>query len=161
MAGTVTGRDARVLITTHDGGTSPSFTYGNAEYGIGDFSLTFSRDTIEQDLIGMPGNYFDQGALSCDGSLTAAKFATSGIAELLENLVDTGYVNASSEYLAISGTVSTDTSYSYLSWYLVSCQVTSFDVSVGDASTITTASIDFVHMLPQKIKYIGGCITDA
>jgi len=161
MAGTVTGRDAKVWIAVHNGGTPPSFTYGHADYGIGDFSLTFSRDTIEQDLIGMPGNYFDQGTLSCDGSLTAAKFATSGIADLLENLVDTGYVDQNTEYIAISGTVSTGTDNTYLSWYLVSCQVTGYDISIGDASTVTTASIDFVHMLPQNIQYIGGCITDA
>jgi hypothetical protein len=161
MAGTVTGRDANLHICTHDGGSAPSFTYGHSDYGVGDFSLTLDRGTVEQDLIGMPGNYFDQGSLSLEGSITAAKFATSGIADFLDNIVDTGYTTAATEYLAISGCVSDDTSYTYLSWYLTSCQVTGYDVSIGDADTITEASIDFVHMLPQNISYVGGCIRDA
>ena len=160
MAGTVTGRDAALHIAVHDGGTGPSFTYGHEDYGVGDFSLTLSRDTIEQNLIGMPGNYYDQGSLSLDGSLTTAKFATSGIADLLENLVDTGYTNAATEYLAISGCVSTKTDLNYISFYLVSCQVTGYDVSIGDADTITEASVDFVHMLPQNLSYKSRCITD-
>lgn len=160
LSGTVTGRRANVWITTHAGGSAPSFTYYHSHYGIGDFSMTLDRGQIEQDLIGQVGNYFDQGALSVDGSLTAARFATSGIADFLDNLVDAGAIDTTTEYLAISGCVSDSADATYISWYLTSCQCTGYDVSIGDADTITEASMDYVHMLPQNIRYDGGCIRD-
>jgi len=66
--------------------------------------------------------------------------------------------------LAISGAVSDAsdlTGENYLSWYLVSCQVTGYDISMGDADTITEGSIDFTLMDPSEIKYKEPCITDA
>jgi len=159
MAGTVTGRNSKVYLSAHSAGGATDFTSRtHSTWGMGDFSLTLSRGTIEQDLIGERGNYFDQGALSLEGSLTAAKFATSGLSDILDNLLDDDSKNY--QYLAISGTVSTDTDATYISWYLKSCQVTGYDISIGDADTITEASIDFVHMLPQNITYNGGCIMD-
>jgi hypothetical protein len=158
MAGTVTGEHAQVWIAAHSG--TPSFTSkSHSNWGIGDFSLTFDRGTVEQNLIGERGNYFDQGALSCEGSLTAAKFATSGLADILDNLLDND--SGTYKYLAISGTVSTDTDATYLSWYLRSCQVTGYDISIGDADTITEASIDFQHLLPQALTYKDPCIMDS
>lgn len=159
MAGTVTGEHAKVWIDSHAGGSAPVFTdKDQSTWGIGDFSLTLDRGTVEQDLIGQRGNYFDQGSLSAEGSLTAAKFATSGLADILDNLLDDD--SGTYKYLAISGTISTDTDATYLSWFLVSCQVTGYDISIGDADTVTEASIDFTHMLPQSLSYKDPCITD-
>jgi len=161
MVGTVTGKNATVKLAAHSGGTgNPTALYHNHEtFGIGDFSLTFDRGTIEQPLIGMPGNYFDQGSLSIEGSLTAAKFATSGIADMLYNLLHNHDTWNKYEYLAISGCVSTKTDVVYLAWVLPSCQVTGYEVAIGDADTVTTASMDFTLMNPQDIKYTSGVIT--
>lgn len=158
MAGTVTGKNARVWIAAHSG--SPTFTNkDHSAWGIGEFTLTLDRGTVEQNLIGQRGNFFDQGSLSLEGSLTAAKFATSGLADILDNLIDTDA--GTYKYLAISGVISTDTDATYLSWYLRSCQVTGYDISIGDADTITEASIDFTHLLPQALTYKDPCIMDS
>ena len=151
--GTVTGKNAVVKLCAHSGGTG--FTAMNAlmhdheTFGMGEFTLNFSRDTIEQPQIGKPGNYFDQGSLSVDGSLTAAKFATSGISDMLYNLLHNHDTWNAYEYLAISGTISTKTDVTYLSWYLASCQVTGYDVAISDADAVTTASVDFTIINPQ------------
>ncbi len=157
MAGTVTGKNAKVHLAAHAGGAAPTWTNKtHSTWGIADFSLTIDRGTIEQDLIGEKGNYFEQGSLSLDGSLTASKFATSGLSDILDNLLDNDA--GTYAYLAISGTISTDTDAVYLSWYLTSCQVTGYDISIGDADTITEASIDFVVLNPQDINYLSNCL---
>lgn len=156
MAGTVTGRNAVVKLAAHSGGTSLAsiavLMHDHETFGIGDFNLTFDRGTIEQPQVGKPGNYFDQGALSVEGSLTAAKFATSGISDMLYNLLYNHDTWNKYEYLAISGCVSTKTDVIYLAWCLASCQVTGYDVAVGDASAITTASVSFTVMNPQDVS---------
>jgi len=167
MAGTVTGRDCNLWFAAHSGGATLANIYTKFDsdhthtaFGIGDFSLTLDRGTVEQDLVGQVGNYFDQGSLSADGSLTSVKFAVSGISDFLLNLVDAGAVGKW-QYLAISGCVSDATDATYLSWFLVSCQVTGYDVSMGDADTITEASIDYTVMDPFQISYSSPCISDA
>lgn len=160
MAGTVTGKNAKVWIGAHLAGTAAIIGTMDAHstYGIGEFSLTLSRDTVEQNLIGSRGNYFVPGTLSVEGSLTAAKFGGS-TDEIFDNLLDTDA--GTYKYIAISGTVTTDTDVSsYLSWFFQSCQITGYDVSIGDADTITEASIDFTTLLPQNITYAAGCIKD-
>ena len=64
------------------------------------------------------------------------------------------------KYLAISGCVSDATDATYISWFLVSCQVTGYDISMGDADTITEASIDFTVMDPFAVAYNVPCIMD-
>jgi len=156
LAGTITGKNAIVKLCAHSGGTG--FTAMNAlmldqdTFAMADFTLTFDRGTIEQPLIGKPGNYFDQGSLSVEGSLTAAKFATSGISDILYNLLHNHPTWNKFEYLAISGTVSTRTDLSYISWYFASCQVNGYDVAIGDADAVTTASVDFTIMNPQDVN---------
>lgn len=162
IAGTVTGKNAKVWIAAHAGAAAPTWTSkSHSTFGIGDFSLTLSRDTVEQNLIGQKGNYFDQGSLSIDGSLTSCKFATAGLNDILDNMIDNDA--GTYQYLAISGTISTEDAgvVNYISWYLMSCQATGYDVSIGNADTVTEASIDFTHLLPQNIAYKDGCITDA
>lgn len=160
MAGTVTGEDANVWFKIHAGGTAPSFTSteGHAFYGMSDFSLTLDRASIEQDLIGQAGNYFDQGALAMNGSFTMGRFGSSGSSYALDSIIDgTG----GNKYVAISGQVSDDSGgQTYLKWYLISCQITGYDVSIGNADTITDASIDFVVLDPQEIRYRNGLISD-
>lgn len=158
--GTVTGRDARVYMVSHNAGTAPVWTNKDSydTFGIADFTITFSRDTISQDLIGVAGPYNTQGTISCDGSMTVSKFG-GNFDILLGNLVDTGVTNTGTKYIAISANVST-TDATYLNVYLTSCQITGYDVTVGDAGTITNAAIDFIDLIPQKLSYsTGGTVT--
>ena len=140
--GTVTGKSAKVRIN------------GKAQstWGISDFSLTFDKGTVEQELVGETGNYFDFGSLAVNGSYTCCKFAASGNADALINILD-----SADSYIEISGTTGSN-----LSWYFKSCQITGYDVSVGDADTITEASIDWVQMSPDavRINTTGGHVSD-
>jgi len=165
MSGTVTGKDCNLFLCAHAGGatlaaiTTLLSSRGHSVYGVGDFSLTLDKGTVEQQLIGQVGNYFDQGALSMDGSFTLSQFGASGLADSLANLLDTTSAGTY-RYLAISGCVSDSTDEVYLSWFLVSCQVTGYDISMGDADTITTASVDFTVMDPFAVDYDEPCIND-
>jgi len=156
MAGTVTGKNASLRFAIHSGGATAaniwSTSYTHSTWGIGDFSLTFDKGVNESNLIGERGNYSKAGSLTIDGSLTAVKFGASGNRIFLDNLVPP-LGDANYDYLAISGAVSTDTDATYLRWCLHSCQVTGYDVSLGDANTITEASIDFTVMNPDSISY--------
>ena len=158
--GTVTGRDARIYMVSHNAATPPAWdnkaNNSYLTYGIGDFTLTFGSDTVTQDLIGVAGPYTARGSVTCDGSLTLSKFG-GNLDILLENLVDTGTNKVTTKYIAISGAVSTAEA-TYLSFYLTSCQVTGYDVTLGDAGTITNASVDFMDIIPQKLVYAGGAV---
>ena len=140
--GTVTGKSATVRINGK----------AHSTWGISDFSLTFDKGTVEQELVGETGNYFDFGSLSVNGSYTCCKFAASGNADALINILD-----SADSYIEISGTTGSN-----LSWYFKSCQITGYDVSVGDADTITEASIDWVQMSPDavRINTTGGHVSD-
>jgi hypothetical protein len=133
------GKDAQVKI----GGKAQSV------FGISEFSIELSRDTNEQELLGAEGNEFYEGPISIEGSYTCCKFAASGNSEALDAIV-------SGTVVEISGTVSGG---SYFSWYLPSCQITSYDVTGGDASTITEASIDFTVMNPKDVSYSSGQVS--
>ena len=138
----LTGEDANIQI-------GASFTHETV-FGMSDFSLTFDRGTVEQELVGSAGNYFTQGALSVEGSLTNCRFAASGQSEFLDSIINGTVVK-------ISGQIDSSSS---LNFFLKSCQVTGYDISIGDASTITEASIDFTVMDPGIITYASQYITD-
>ena len=118
-------------------------------FAISDFSINFNRGVVEQELVGQVGNYYDYGALSCDGSYTNCRFAASGNSDALESII-------SSQYITVSGSTGSST----LKWYLRSCQVTSYEVTMGDADTISEASVGFVHMYPYTITIVNGAIKD-
>jgi len=160
MAGTLTGRYCNLWLAAHAAAT-PVTSWADkdhATFAVSDFSLTMDRGTVEQELIGQIGNYFDQGSLSMDGSLTQCRFGASGNSDLLDNMVD-GTGNF--KYIAISGQVGDEADD--LKWYLTSCQVTGYDITMGDADTITEASIDFVVLDPYNVTYDAStyCISDA
>ena len=133
--GTVTGKDAIIAINAK----------ADSTWGLSDFSVTFDKGTVEQELVGELGNYFTYGSLSVNGSYTCCKFAASGNADSLKNLL------GDTTYISISGTTGSN-----LSWYFTSCQITGYDVTMGDADTITEASIDWIVMHPNQVT-----ITDA
>ena len=159
MSGTVTGEQADVFMACHSGaGSVQSWTSkDHSTFSVSDFSLTFDRGTVEQELVGQIGNFFTKGSLSIEGSLSQCKFGTSGNCDLLENMVNgTGAY----EYVSISGCIDDDDKSNTIRWYLVSCQVTGYDVTMGDADTITEASIDFVVLDPYNVTCTSGYITD-
>jgi len=146
MAGIVTGRSAKVFLSTS---SSDLPNKGVSLWGLSDFTLRFSRDTVEQPLVGQEGNYRKAGKLTIEGSLTNCRFAASGNSDVLDNLVDPD------TYLIVSGSTASDG----LSWYFPSCQVTSYEITFGDASTITEASIDFVVVDAYNASYSNGHVS--
>ena len=143
--GTVTGKDATIVI--YSGSTAKY----HSMWGISDFSLTFDRGTVEQELVGETGNWFGQGAMSIEGSYTNCKFAASGNADALIGIIE-------GCNLVVSGNVGAG----LLSWRFVSSQVTGYDITMGDADTISEASIDFVVMDPfnVRINKTSGFVSD-
>jgi len=146
MAGIITGKEAKIFLSTSSSDLSSK---GVALWGISDFSLTFSRDVVEQELVGQTGNLKKPGAITIEGSLTNCKFAASGNYDALDSIVN-------AKNLIISGSLGTNN----LSFYFASTQVTSYEVSFGDASTITEASIDFRVLDPYNVTYSNGHISD-
>lgn len=132
--GTVRGNSASIAI--YSGSTLKNQTV----WGISDFSLNFDRGTVEQELVGANGNWFAQGALSVDGSYTACRFAASAQCDSLISIIE-------SSYIKVSGSTGSN-----LSWYFTSCQITGYDIALGNADTITEASIDFVVMHPYRVR---------
>jgi len=114
--------------------------------GIGDFSLTLDRGTVEQELVGRNGNYFTQGAISIEGSLTSVKLDESSAGIFLESVIGDSTGPAS---IQVSGGVNETNGVIF---DFKSCQVTGFDISIGDASTITEGSIDFVVLNPYDLE---------
>ena len=158
IGATVTGESIDVMVATHAAGTAVTWTAGDNHtmYGMGDFSITFDRGIIEQDLIGVAGNYKEQGALSVNGSLTISKLDTDSNSDFLNSILDGTGENA---YFSVSSNIGGATTSIVV--VLVSCQVTGWDTTIGDADTITTASVDFIGVNPQSLTYAAGVISDA
>ena len=128
---TYTGKDASLWISgvTH------------STYGISDFTLTLDKGVVEQELVGETGNYFAAGALSAEISLTACKLDNTSAHHLLSSTINGSHVY-------VSGNCGTNS----LHFYLVSCAITGYDITMGDADTITEGSIDLVCMTPYDIS---------
>ena len=132
---TYRGEDAAVQIQGKTTGRKHNIL------GLSDFSLTLDRGTVEQELVGEPGNYFLAGSLSVEGSLTACKLDATAATDLLVNCI-TGST------CWISGSVGPKS----LHFFFESGMITGFDLSIGDADTITEGSIDFIVMDPHNVK---------
>jgi len=137
---TYTGQDAAIKIG------SGSTTLSHTVLAISDFSLTFDRSTVEQELVGEAGNYFTQGAMSIDGSLTSCKLGSGATGLMLGSIVNSYNVWVSGAVASTSG----------LKFFFKSCQITGFDISIGDASTITEGSIDFTVLDPYNVTKSFG-----
>ena len=128
--------------TTYSGEDADIYISGlsNTTVGMGSFNLTIGRGTIEQELVGERGNYFTQGAMTVDGSLTNCLWGANVVDATLGALVNGFYVK-------VSGNCGTNS----LHFYLKSCQVTNFGIALGDAGTVTEGSIDFTVADPYNI----------
>jgi len=135
---TYTGGDAFIYFK---GQTAAPSAATHGVLGIGDFSLTLDRGTVEQELIGQKGNYFTQGSLSIEGSLTSVKLGSGAAGILMDSLIN------NTKILISGGTAG----YSGLKWKFASGAITGFDLSVGDASTFSEASIDFTVLNPYDL----------
>lgn len=125
MAEIYTGEKAKVWIGGENWRT----------FAIADFTLTISRDTIDQPLLGEIGPYRLAGPTTVEGSFTVAKFPNTPILTSLQ----------AGTLVEISGTTGEDfLDGKGVSFYFKSGLITRFDLSMADASTITTASIDFI-----------------
>lgn len=133
---------AATTPTTYRGEDSYIYISGlsHSTYGLGDFSLTLDRGTVEQELVGEAGNKFQQGALSAEGSFTNAEWANDAVDAIVGSLVNGTMVK-------ISGSCGDNS----LQWIMTSCQITGFDLSLGDASTVTEGSVDFTLLDPYNI----------
>lgn len=118
-----TGEHAKVWLSTKEG----------TALGIADFSITVSRDIVEQPLMSQKGPWRSAGPITIEGSFTQAKFLHSPVLDSLQ----------AGTYVSISGQTADNTANG-LSWYFENCIITRFDVSMGDASTVTTATVDYV-----------------
>jgi len=138
--GTVTGKDARICIWAGAGAAKT-----HSLWGISDFSLTFDRGIVEQELVGETGNYYTFGSLSVEGSYTNCKFGASGNSDALDSIINGTMIN-------VSGALNT----SNLTWFFHSCQITGYDIAIGDADTISEASIDFTVMDAFRVTYLDS-----
>lgn len=147
----ITGKDAYIYIAK----SGDSQKDACDTWAVSDFTVNLDRGTIEQELVGEIGNYFTAGSLSIDGSLTNCRFAASGNYELIESIVE-------SNLIEISGGIHTTESATNLKWFFHSAQITGFDITFGDANTITEASIDYAIMNPYQVYWddTNGIITD-
>lgn len=133
---TYTGSDATLYIS---GAT-------HSTYAVGDFTINIERGTVEQELVCEKGNYFKAGALSVDGSFTAAKLSDTEAGTLLASMI------GGCEKVKVSGNCGTNS----LHFSFVSSLITGFDVSVGDSETISEASVDWTLKYPWKITTVEG-----
>jgi len=138
---TYTGKDAAFKISglTH------------TALGMGEFSLTLDRGTVEQPLVAEEGNMFLAGSLSVDGSFGSAKITTGGVGAIVASLLH-------SKPIKVSGSCGTDS----LHFHFKSAQVTGFDIDMGNADTISEGSLDFTLVHPYKVSSIsyatGGAV---
>ena len=130
---TYTGKSAVITIAT----------FGHATYAISDFSVTLNRGTVTQELTGESGDFSLAGALSAEGSLTACKLGIDSLGIMLESII----LGTPASRLAIAGDVGVDS----VKFDFKQCQITGFEISVGDGSTISEGSVDFKVMDPAEI----------
>jgi len=139
MTGTAkvyTGEDASVTITDNS-----AHALSHTALAISDFSLTFSKGTAEQELVGEKGNFMIAGALSAEGSLTSCKLHNTAVGYLVSDMVNGNSVQ-------VSGSCGPNS----LHFYIRSCQITGFDFSIGTADEITEGTIDFTALYPYKLS---------
>jgi len=110
-------------------------------FAVSDFTLTLSKGTVEQELVGEIGNYSIAGSLTAEGSLTGCKMYSTGLGVMLDALITSG------KNFAVSGNCGANS----LHFYLRSCQVTGFDFTIGTADDIVEGSVDFSVLYGYKI----------
>ena len=131
--------------TTYRGNNAAIWLSGAAHtaYSLSDFTLTMDKGVVEQELLGEDGNYFLAGALSIEGSSTGCYVTSGGLGLMLGSMMH-------SDPVVISGNIGLNS----LHFHFKSCQITSFDFTLGDADTITEGSFDFTLLYPYKVSSV-------
>ena len=135
---TYTGEDATVVVTANSTGMT------HTTLAISDVSLTISRGTAEQSLVGAKGNFYLAGSRSIEGSLTSCKLHSTAVGNIVSDMI-------AGNKVGISGNCGTNS----LKFYFKSCQVTGFDFSIGTADEITEGSIDFTLLYPYMVSAVS------
>ena len=123
------------------GGNTSATSYEHGTFAISDFTLTLSKGTVEQELVGEIGNYSIAGALTAEGSLTGCKMYAAGLGTMLDCLIN-------GTNFGVSGLCGSNS----LHFYLKSCQVTGFDFTLGTADDITEGSVDYTVLYAYKLS---------
>ena len=110
-------------------------------FAISDFTITLSKGTVEQELVGEIGNYSIAGSLTVEGSLAGCKMYAAGLGHMMGSLIN-----------GTNFTISGNCGANSLHFYIKSCQITGFDFTLGSAEEITEGSCDFTILYPYKIK---------
>jgi hypothetical protein len=135
-----TGEDAVVWIRNNTGTTVGGWIE-DATLAISDFSLTISRGTAEQELVGSKGNFQLAGVRNVEGSLTACRLTTTGLGSLISGMINgTG--------IQISGMVGPNG----LRFFFKSAMITGFDFSIGTADDITEGSLDYTLLNSYQVS---------
>lgn len=143
---TYVGSDAKIYIATNDYST----------YSLADFEVVLDKPVVSQELTCQDGDAYTTGALACTGTFTVSEFANTNCGTLLDAVVNKNYVE-------ISGNAGGKS----LHFWVKSGMILSFNVTLGDAGTITNGSIDWQAKDPYKISSVssdaagsGAYITD-
>lgn len=152
---TYTGKDVTItmgLISDYPAGGS-----FHSAYAISDFSVTLNRGTVTQELVGETGDFSLAGALSAEGSLTACKLGIDSLGIMLESIID----GTPTKRMFFIG----DVGAKGFGFNFKECQITGFEISVGDGSTISEGSVDFKVLKPaeiilEKVTDLGTVVRD-
>ena len=134
-----------MALTTYTGEDANFYAsgLGYSTIGASNVSVSISRDTIEQPLVCEKGNFFKQGAQTITGSFDMAKLASGEGGPILASLINGGYI-------AISGMVGPNS----LHYDFHNCMITGFDLTIGDATSFTTGSIDWQVRYPYNVTTV-------
>jgi len=133
-----TGEDASITLRVPAYGATD---YSHTTLAISDFTLTLSKGTVEQELVGEKGNYFIAGSFSAEGSLTACKVHNTALGPIVSGMIG-------GKSMQISGNCGTNS----LHFYFASAMVTGFDFSIGTGDEITEGTIDFTLLYPYLVS---------
>lgn len=136
---TYTGEDATIWLKY--GNSSVGSWLNHSILAISDFSLTISRGTAEQKLVGSKGNFSLAGARNVEGSLTSCKLTTDAVGILLSGMI-----------AGVPTQISGNLGAASLHFYFKSAMVTGFDFSIGTADDITEGSLDYTLLQPYMVS---------
>jgi len=140
---TYTGEDATIWLKYGADGVGSWVSH--SVLAISDFSVTISRGTAEQELVGSKGNYMLAGARSIEGSLTSCKLTTDALGILISGMI-----------AGVPTQISGNYGGGLTRFYFKSGMVTEFDFTVGTADDITEGTIDFTLLQPYMVSGVQG-----
>lgn len=143
---TYTGEDATIWLKY--GGADVGGWLTHATLAISDFTLTISRGTAEQELVGSKGNYQLAGARNVEGSLTSCKLTTDALGILVSGMI-----------AGVPTQISGNFGGGNTRFYFKSGMITGFDFTVGTADDITEGTIDFTLLQPYMVSGVQGGTT--